>query len=818
MLSELTEKLNGLLSLVLEKREKNYKDLGTVYHLSDFFPYKWYDEEKGVYVSNDSVGIIFEILPLVGNSESMQRELSNIFTQILPEGSSIQVMFYADKNIGEILQDYVESREGASDTLHKLAKRKAEYLEKLATKSHLYPYVLRDFKGYIGISIDLNNLEETTEEIVRIKKQIEATLNIVGVGYVTLQPDGLLRLLDGIFNGKCLPKTWNKFEELNTQVLSSDTDIKVEDDVLKLKEGSAEIKTFSISGYPPEWTLYQMGDLIGDLFRENRQFPYPYIIHYGVHIPKQSNGIAKIAVKANLVEKQLRTPIGKYIPDIEKEHAELEFTQQNLAKGERLVQTHFGIILFSPKGEMPSAEQILKTIFSSQLFRVESNKGIHLHSLLTTLPLSWNTKGIKAVEEFKKLRTTISTESSNLVPLQGEWKGTQTPGMILGGRRGQVMTFCPFDNKAGNYNVTVVGRSGAGKSVFMQELMSSTIGLGGRVFVLDVGRSFEKTCYMLEGQFIEFSPHKTICLNPFSGIDPSNEEAVSDALTMLKSVLQLMAAPIKGVDDKGAALLEQAMNESFKELGRETTITHIADYLKSLKDDYAKDLGQMLYPYTKNGAYGKYFDGKANIDLENKLVVIELEELKERKDLQSVVVQMMVINITNKMFMGDRKTPFNIVFDEAWDMLRGNQGGLFIETLARRLRKYRESLVVGTQSVNDFYACAGAQAAWDNSDWNCFLSQKEESIAQLKMSNKILLDSAKEALMTSVKTIHGKYAEVFINGAEGYSVGKLLLDPFSSLLFSTKAEDYAAIQELQKKGMTVAESVEHLLKQRGSDV
>ena len=56
-----------------------------------------------------------------------------------------------------------------------------------------------------------------------------------------------------------------------------------------------------------------------------------------------------------------------------------------------------------------------------------------------------------------------------------------------------------------------------------------------------------------------------------------------------------------------------------------------------------------------------------------------------------------------------------------------------------------------------------------------------------------------------------RYAEVLINGAEGYAVGKLLLDPFSNLLFSTKAEDYAAIKELQKSGMTVAEAVEHLL-------
>ncbi len=156
------------------------------------------------------------------------------------------------------------------------------------------------------------------------------------------------------------------------------------------------------------------------------------------------------------------------------------------------------------------------------------------------------------------------------------------------------------------------------------------------------------------------------------------------------------------------------------------------------------------------------------------------------------------------------------MFDEAWDMLRAKQSEVFIETLARRLRKYRGSLVVGTQSVNDFYSCAGAQAAWDNSDWNCFLSQKEESIAQLKNSKRILLDSYKERIINSVKTEQGKYAEVLINGADGYAVGKLLLDPFSGLLFSTKPEDYAAIQDLRTKGYDISEAVEQVLAMRES--
>ncbi len=820
MLEDIGKKIDSFFTKILTPKERSLRDIEEVYHLSDFLPYQWYDDETGLFISEKQIGFILETMPLVGNSENMQKELSNIFTQILPEESSIQTILYADKNIGGLLNEYVKTRDHAIPVMKTLAKRRAEHLSQLAIKSHLHPYVLRDFKCYMSVCINLkSSLKLAIKRVQAIKSQIIATLNVVGVDSRVVNATDLLRFLDGIFNldfsnTEASDKKWNKFDPINEQLINHDTNIVVEKDLLRVKGGNSEIKTFSVSKYPPEWTLSQMADLIGDMFRDSRQFPCPFLMHYGVYIQKQANDVAKIVGKAHLVKRQMLSPIGKYIPDIEREYAELDFVQNNLRKGERLVKTQFNVVLFSGQNEMPMAEQTLKTIFSSMLFKVESNYGLQLYSLLTVLPLSWGQNTVKILQEFKRLRTTISTESTNLVPMQGEWKGTPTPAMLFGGRKGQLIKFCPFDNKAGNYNVTVVGRSGAGKSVFMQELMSSTIGLGGRVFVLDVGRSFEKTCYMLGGQFLEFSSTTDICLNPFSSIDVNNPEAVEDTLAMLKSVIQMMAAPINGVDDKGAALLEQATNESFKKHLNKTTITDIADYLLALDDTLANDLGQMLYPYTSNGVYGKYFNGEANVNLDNHLVVVELEELKEKKELQAVVVQMMVINITNKMFLGDRKTPFNIVFDEAWDMLRAKQSEVFIETLARRLRKYRGSLVVGTQSVNDFYSCAGAQAAWDNSDWNCFLSQKEESIAQLKNSKRILLDSYKERIINSVKTEQGKYAEVLINGADGYAVGKLLLDPFSGLLFSTKPEDYAAIQDLRKRGYDISEAVEQVLTMR----
>jgi conjugal transfer ATP-binding protein TraC len=557
-----------------------------------------------------------------------------------------------------------------------------------------------------------------------------------------------------------------------------------------------------------------MAQLIGDEERDFAQISCPFIMHYGVYIPKQGAPRAKVLSKEAYIERQASSPIGKYLPSIQREAEELSFVRQQIGKGERIVQTQFSIILFATEKTLAVSEQILLNLYLSKEWKLQANTFFHLPILLSSMPMMWIQDRVKSLLHYKKLKTTLSTESANLLPLQGEWKGTNNPGMLLGARRGQIINWDPFDNKAGNYNVCVVGRSGSGKSVFMQDLVETTIDLGGRVFVMDVGRSFEKTCQFLKGQFIEFKAKTSLCLNPFSTIPINDPDPAQDALAMLKSVLILMAAPSQGVTDLEASLLEQATLEIWKRYKQNSNITYIAEYLTNHPDQNAKNLGTMLYPFTVNGSYGRFFNGQATINLDDPLVVVELEELKERKDLQGVVVQMFIINITNRMFLGDRKTPFTIVFDEAWDLLRGTQSGIFIETLARRLRKYYGSLVVGTQSVNDLFATPAAQAAFDNSDWMCLLSQKPESIEQLKKSNRISLTPMMESQLKSVKTKHGEYAEVMIYGPQGFAIGRLLLDPYSELLYSTKASDYAAIQTLLNQGSSLRDALETLLKER----
>jgi len=787
------------------------------YRLESLLPYRGYEPESKLFHNEESVGFVIECHPMVGCTEEMQREISGLFQHTLPEGTHMQFMLWADPKINHLLEDWEAPRREEGDLFSKLAKKRTDFIKSLVFHSEKSTPV-RDFRCIVSFSRK-GNISTSVErsKILNIREQVVTALKTLGVPVRVLEAGGFINLLSGMlnFNDDTEPSTleWDPYRSLNEQIPSPGHAIRVDRDELVFDGFCA--RTYTPQQAPDQWSLHAMGELIGDNLRDMMRVRCPFLLHYGVYITRQDATKTRVQTRENWVEKQAHSKIGKKIPILRNQARELDFVRHQISRGERFVETSFNIILFSPEAEISQHEQVLLNLFRSKRWKIVPEKYLHLQVFLSCLPMNWGEGFPEELRFHQRMKTTLSTESANLLPLQGEWKGTPSPGMIFMGRRGQVFTWSPFDNNSGNYNVCVVGRSGSGKSVFMQELMTSTLGQGGQVFVLDVGRSFEKTVKFLGGEYVEFTPETDICINPFTTIPTDNPQETSDALAMLKPVISLMAAPREGTGDLENAQIEEALIVAWEKRGNEATVTDIADYLNSQNDLIAKNLSKKLYPYTRNGNYGRFFNGKANVNLASRMVVVELEELKERKDLQAVIVQMIIVQITNKLYMGDRKTPSHLVLDEAWDMLRGKQSGEFIETAARRLRKYNGSLVVGTQSVNDFYTTPGAQAAFDNSDWMCLLSQKKESIEQLKKEKRISMDPTMESMLASVQTRQGEYAEVMIYGPHGYAIGRFIPDPYSLVLYSTKAKEFADVQDCIKQGMSMSEAIEEVARKNG---
>ncbi len=807
----------GAHSLSLETQRAYFK----THSIKDLLGYESYHE--GIYINQSTAGFVLESMPLVGFTAEAHANLSSIFQTVLPENSNIQFLLIADPYIGNALSQWQESRVKQGDMMAKMAHERAAYFKRIANTT-VNGLSARSFRILVSVTrplIENTPFQTLHQELNELKERLIAIFSMAHMQTVSVEPATLLSFIDDVFTCQIEAQDFNNstvdyspLDFLCDQAPLKNTVLEVTPHGLRLNGGEKMFKAYRVTRYPvKKWTQSDMGDLIGDSFQLMQQIHHPFFLHYGVHIPKQEELKIKYLAKYNHLETQMKSPMAKYIPSMAHEWEEFQFVKMQLDNNHRFVKTSFTAAVLAPESDIHKADQALQNVFRAKGFTLQDDCHLHMQSFLSLLPMRFGDDFLKDLTSSKKLKTTMSSESANLMPIQGEWVGTDSPGMLLLGRRGQVTTWSPFDNKGGNYNVSVVGRSGSGKSVFMQELMTSTLGQGGRVFVLDVGRSFEKTCLLLGGQFIEFTTkvpkgRAPLCINPFSTIDSAKKEESDDALAMLKSVICTMAAPTQGVTDLERTYLEKAMTETFQQYGRKTTMTKIAEHLNAGDDQRTKDLASMLYPYTKDGMYGKFFEGEANVDFTNPLVVVELEELKERKDLQSVVVQMVIVHITNQMFLGDRLTPFMITFDEAWDMLRGTQSGAFVETLARRLRKYNGSLVVGTQSVNDFYQTPGALAAYENSDWLCLLSQKPESINVLKENKRIDLNPFMEKQLLSVHTKSGKYAECMIVGPHGYAITRLVLDPFSNILYSTKASEYAAVKQLVDQGISMEEAVD----------
>jgi len=795
---------------------------GRQFVMADLFLYESYDEQTNLFRNKDSIGFVLETFPLTGSSEEMQKEVSSLFQYILPEESSLQVILWADPHIGDLCDDWKNARANASPIIQKLSDRRAEFLTSMAFHSPQSPYCLRNFRCFLAYSQpDCGNNPVTMEAIGQLLSQLKTSLEMLRLPVTVWQPEHLINTLEGML---CLDpshpyqrkRTWNPHDSLQSQITSAESSLAVGANGLSIKVAhvSSAIRSYKVDHFPRIWSLHAMGRLIGDNERDIAQIPCPIAIHYGVHVPKQDKLQKGVTSKALYVETQSRSSLTKYLPSLQREAEELTFVRENLNKGERIVKTSFTVVLFAPGDLLPKAEQILRSLFQGNEWRLKPNQFLHLPMLLSCLPMAWGPTMIKTLSNLKKLKTTLSTESGNLLPIQGEWRGTSSPFMLLAGRRGQLYNWSPFDSSS-NFNIACIGKSGAGKSVFLQEIVKSVLGIGGRVFVLDVGRSFQKQTQFMNGEIVQITKKEHLSLNPFSNLielSGAFEDHINNVL-MVRQVVASMISPSGMLDELETSFLEMALHDVIAKKGTHSEVTDVANWCLAHEDQRVKDMGARLYSFTKKGIYGRFFSGPSTISFSNPMVIAEFEDIKQSKELSAVVLQILIVNILTMMYKGDRNTKFAIIIDEAWEFLAGKAGEKLIETAARQARKYGGLLVVGSQNAEDFSKSLAAKAAFNNSAWKCYLSLSDESLQTFEKEGLITSKNMGDILRT-IKMNPGKYGEILMVSDAGYAVGRLILDPFSQLLYSTKAEEFSAVQNLVNQGVPVAEAIDRLLRER----
>ena len=101
-------------------------------------------------------------------------------------------------------------------------------------------------------------------------------------------------------------------------------------------------------------------------------------------------------------------------------------------------------------------------------------------------------------------------------------------------------------------------------------------------------------------------------LNPFTHLEVAAEHASisDDQLSLLKSLLAIMARPAHATSDEENSWIEKGISHAFRDYGTETTITCVANWLSCQSNTIAKNIAHLLFPYTKEGMYARWFEEK----------------------------------------------------------------------------------------------------------------------------------------------------------------------------------------------------------------
>ena len=810
----------------LKSEEQGYEGRGSLY------PYRAYDEINGLYINKSSYGFILDVSPMCGATENAVNILTSMITDGIAEGATVQVINWASPKVGDKLQEWSDARKEEGGVYAKLAAKRLEYFKDLQHEplSHGSQYIIRDFRVLIAVSQPGEISEKSKEEMKGLKVQLKTTLKGIGVDSEEIEPSAFINFMDEIVNPNMeqsqKEREWNKYDNLADNLVRPGRVLKVEPDYMEYEddEGETEISCYSVDKYPEVWAAWMGNDLIGSNNEDYLKIPCPFLTMFAFTYGDSDKQKNRAAMKSARTTQQVDQGIGKYLPMMNKKAEEWRFVMEKMGEGQKLVKAHYEVVLYSKKGKRKECEQAIKSLYSAKGWRLVKERYVQLQTWLSCLPFMHSEGMVKDLEKFSRTKTMLTWSCANLMPMQGEWKGMAKPYMMLFGRRGQPMFWNPFANKEGNYNVGVFGKSGGGKSVFMQELVSSIRGAGGKVIIVDDGYSFKNSSLLQGGAFVEFSGDEALCLNPFSILSETafraDREYRADASALLRMVIGKMAKSVTKPTDMESSYIEEAVQKVFDKRGTKASIVDVRDEIAAIDDPRAKDLARMLFKYTE-GSYKEYFEGENNIPMENPLIAFELSAIKGHKDLLSIVLMILMFLVTEKMYKGGRKVNISLVIDEAWSMLKGEGSGEFIEGIARRARKYEGNIISGTQSLNDYYKTEASRATIENTDWLCILPHKPEAVTKLKQEEKITMDDTgvMESAIRSLKKIDNEYGEAMIYGPNGWSIGRLLLDPYSLALYTSKGSEYEKIQEEVKKGKTLEEAIgvvaDQIIKNRG---
>lgn len=627
------------------------------------------------------------------------------------------------------------------------------------------------------------HLEAEVQSFRRLVDDIKSSLESLGVPTAELSDQ---EIFSGIYN------VWNPGRQISAPAISTQdirdqvclTDVVIGTDHFLL--GNSTHKIISLKSLPEEQTFSAMVETLKSL-------PFDSKLFFTVDVLDQNKEISSLQLQRRMA---YASAVGKKgVADLEAQAklADIEAILEEMIQGNEKVFKFSLNVLLRSENPIELDSQVSETLLRIREMNgaegmVETVAGFDVFTELSP-------PHARARERAIKVNTSVLAD---LMPLYGSWKGHGTPSVLLRTREGALLTFDPFSSELTNSNMIVSGGSGAGKSYFANCLVSQMLKESPKVFILDIGGSYKRTCENLNGQYIELGIKSNLSINPFStdGLDLSDSENMDRKIKFLVALVEIMT---KEQGRHGLSRLEKAEVERFvKETlheENEPTLSHLKSRLMNHPEAEMKKLGRILGLWCGDSPFGKFIDRPTTVKLNRDVVCFDLKGLDSHPELQSACFFLITDFIWREVLRDRVRTKFAI-FDECWKMLEDEAVSNFIGEVFRTFRKYRASAIAISQTMDDFAKSRVARAIMPNSSIRWVLKQKGADQESLKAA--LQLNDREMQLISSLKSEKGRYSEALLMAEDKRQVVRIESVPLEYWLFTSDPADLGLIGDVKK--------------------
>jgi conjugal transfer ATP-binding protein TraC len=813
---------------------------------SDYLPWIRYDEKSRCYENWDStVGFLWECVPKAFSFGREDVLIEGLFRLRLPTGTIFQFILYGDDNVEEILAGYRSGKPmAATDVLaRKIVDRFTEYLRQgVRGEERLSGIPVRNFRLFVSLKMDSAKAREL--DLTQVREEVQEKLESAAFYPRPLDPGGMIGWVRRVLNDvRAEDSTWCRYREIRKQVLLAETSLRKEYRKLRMEYaggGSRIFRCITPKAFPKKIDRLQMNELFGGVWgidsdKDQVQGPFLYTLNVVV-----DEGLRqKLHTKCNVVLSQ--RSVGSLAMTLERKKEEYQWATDLIEAGKSFCRV---LPVFWVWGEEDRTREVLnrvKSIWEGKGFIMQQDVGILPILLLAALPFGLYSSG-RNLDTLERDFIIPASLVPRIAPLQADFRGVGDPQTIFVGRKGQLATLDVFADFSAKQNGLVLAGSGGGKSFLVNYLAYNCYMAGSKVRIVDIGKSYKKLVKLAAGRFIDFEDRCRESLNPFTMLRP--EEFATEVTLIAELVMQMAYSstgeiPAESGEDE-LKLLKRAVQWAYREEGNDAELKTVDRYLREFPAheevaDFrepghgreaqgekrirerlvglARGLSWKITDFV-DGQYKDWFNGRSRFDIQtDRFVVLELEGLKRQMDLFRVVTLQVLNNVTRDLYLGDPSVSKFIVFDEAHQFLQAgacSKMGKTIEEGYRRARKHKGAFYIVSQSLTDLAAFgAVGEVIRDNAEFRFYL---ESTAFDRALDQKLIsFNEFEMKILKSVRSMKRRYSEIFVDTPYGMGVVRLLVDPYSYLVYSSDPRDVVALEGLVERGMGYDEAIDLLV-------